>query len=745
MPRPPRIPSRPHAKAQGLDTRRERALERARQRDYSLLEAYCRELLRKGQDPVFAHVNLAVVEADVGRMHKAVEHAQTAIRLDSSHGLAYSNLAMYLAELRRWPEAKAAAERATELMPRHASAWLNLSWACNALSLIHEGEMAARRALELAPDMPKALNNLANSFNAQGRPAEAVSLYRKILEREPDNTLTMSNLLLSLQYDERASTLQISATAHEAGAQFMRLANGERVSVAADPDPARRIRVGFLSPDLSNHAVMYFLEPLLCGLDRERFEVHAFYLYAEGDHVTERCTRFVDHLHMLGGMKPRQQAEYVAGQRIDVLMDLAGHTARTGLPAMAYKPAPVQGTWLGYPGTTGLETIDFRITDAVADAQAAPGEYAEALRPLPGPFCVYRPMIRYPLRRYWGDYGVRPTPALANGYITFGSCNNIAKLSAETLRVWGELLQRLPTARLLVEGKGLDHPELGSAFRTRCADAGIDVERLELVQRDTNHQYLLYQRIDIALDPFPLTGGTTTADVLWFGVPMVSMRGRSYRERLSTTLLQAAGRTEWVADEPSKYLDIAVGLAADVRALDTIRAGLRRQVERSPIMDEAAFAVQFGDALRTAWVEWCVSQGATAPTVLPPMRANRDVFLAPGKRVDVASVYADLNHALVAGNWPEVARLATLVLESRPLDHGALAALAEVEWARQGHQRALDYLVAALNQPSATENYFARLSYWLDTLGRGQEAAAIRRTQAQRFGSGTTAKQGVVA
>ncbi|RYF49589.1 MAG: acetylglucosamine transferase, partial [Comamonadaceae bacterium] len=487
--------------------------------------------------------------------------------------------------------------------------------------------------------------------------------------------------------------------------------------------PWRRLKIGFLSPDFRVHSVMYFVEGILAQLDRRQFEVFALYLFPRDDHVTERVKRHADHFVRLGGFTPDQQAEMIRAQGIDILVDLAGHTGHNGLLAMARKAAPVQATWVGFPGTTGLSAMDYLITDSITDPPGVEDEYTEALYRLPTRLCTYRPMSRNLLWRYQPRYLVQPAPALANGHITFGSCNNLGKITDQVLSLWGQILARTPGSRLLIEAKNFGKSQFIEEYKERCGRLGIDPERLILVPLDTKNQYLTYHRIDIALDPFPLNGGTTSMDALWMGTPLVGLAGTSFKSRLTAGILGHLGRNEWLAQTAEEYVDIACRLANDTPALAAMRQNLRAELEQSALMNEDIFLPIFGDALRDMWFRWQAAQEAPGNDALQAQKINewivqmpaplRDeaapigVGIAPGQRVALSEAHEMLqklvdtakdkspqpqHDQLVDPRWVEVTQLSETVLAAVPHDPVALACLAEVEFAHSHVEFAVTYL-----------------------------------------------------
>ncbi len=716
----------------------------------------CQQMLLEDPRSRFACTNLGVLRSRAGRYDEAIALYRAGLDKSPEDSCLHGNIARALCERRQWADAYLHAKKGTELDPANVTAWVNLSWACIMLGWWSEAEYAARRTLKLNPDELIAMNNLASAVKEQGRVHEAAGLYREVITRNPSFVLGHGNLLLTLQYDERASGEEIIKAARNFATVFEAPLQPAWPHHATLPAPWRRLRVGFFSPDFNDHSVMYFAEPVLAGLDRQQFEVVCYYLYpaGSGDHITERVKRMSDRFVYLGGCTPDEQARLVQDDGIDILIEMAGHTGKNGLLTMARKPAPVQVTWLGYPGTTGLYAIDWRITDSVADVEPPFGsnlpalqeQYSEKLVLLPPPFCVYRPCIRNPLQRYWPQYQITPAPAATNGFITFGSCNNLAKLTPNVLEAWGKLLRLLPTARLLIEGQGFGNLEAAQAYREKCAGHGIDPQRLDLIVREGKNQYLTYHRIDIALDPFPLTGGTTSFDALWMGVPLVTMEGDSFRSRMSMSLLAAAELSEWITKDEEEYITIAAGLAADIPALNARRLQQRQRIERSPLMDETRFVRLFEKALRQAWLKWCAEKLAPDnpqrqfqqwlqewPQQQP---AEPQVYLAPGELISLSAARKRLGELFTAvtdeNGWQEVIRLAVLILESIPKEPMALAALAEADYALGNLQAAISYLSHAVDAAPQQGAFYLRLIHWHREAGNEQGAETIIRLMQQR-------------
>jgi predicted O-linked N-acetylglucosamine transferase (SPINDLY family) len=706
--------------------------------DWPLLARLCHETLRKNRRDLTAHRMLGFALHKRRQPEKAFKAFEQAVAVFPDDAELLINYANTLIEHAQNAQALPLLEKVCALRPSKAISWIKLAECCYLMTLHEKGFAAALKAADLAEtvaEQTSALMQKSIHRRELGQIKQAIQDSEAAIALSPGDPGNHTNRLLFLLADPEVSAAQVAQAARAYAAVFEPPLKAQRPSFAElRGNPWRRLKVGFLSPDFRVHSVMYFVEGLLAQLDRRQFEVYAYYLYPRDDHVTERVQRHVDHFVRLAGLPWAEQAQRIRADGIDILIDLAGHTGNNALLTLAHKAAPVQVSWLGYPATTGLEAVDYKFTDEVTDPPDADAQYSERLYRLPTLFACYRPMSRQPLWRYQPRYLVRPTPALANGFITFGSCNNLGKVTDEVLALWGLILQAVPGARLLIEGKNLDKPDFCESYRQRCMHLGIAAERLDLVPLHTDNQYLTYHRIDIALDPFPLTGGTTSFDVLWMGVPMVSMEGASFKSRMGTGILTYLGRTEWLAQSPEQYIQIAHQLAADVQQLNALRLGLRTELEQSALMREDIFNHYFSEGLRTMWLQWLAQAEHPGDrdaqmeamqrwlTQLPAEWATPEppgVGLEPGKRVSLPDAHQRLQSLVEKAKaarpqahttdgrienrqWAEVTTLAETVLSAVPHDAMALACLAEVEQAHGHTDFAVTYLrYAALSMGSA--------------------------------------------
>ena len=549
--------------------------------DWPAVQRFCQKRLRRSAKDHFGHRYLGTALMILERPDEAEPAFESALALYPNDPVVLINYSDMLTAKMDYERAYELTKRATVAAPQLFKGWVNLMHNCYQLGRHQEAIAIGQQLLQQALE-PKAeqivLNNLGINLRDLGRMDEALVAVRNAIALDPTWLPPYMNQLLFMLSTPGACTTDMRQVAD----QYALYCEGPHkpnwpTFAERNADPHRTLRIGFLSPDFNSHSVMYFLEGLLPQLDRRQFRVIGLYLQSADHYVTQRVRRHCDEFHQVHGLDDATLAERLRALDIDILIDLAGHTAASGIGAMARKPAPVQVTWLGFPGTTGLTAIDWRITDSVADQAGAETEYAEKLWRLPDIFCVYRPMIRRPLYRYQPEYRVRPAPALKNGYITFGSCNNLSKLTDEVLSTWRNVMAGVPGSRLLVEGKGFENEQTCHEFKVRCAGLGLDPDRLDLLARHSKNQYLTYHQIDIALDTFPLTGGTTTTDLLWMGLPLVTMTGPSFRHRIGVTELAALGHSDWVATDSDEYVRIATRLSFDLNHLNEQRLAQRQK------------------------------------------------------------------------------------------------------------------------------------------------------------------------
>ena len=545
------------------------------------------------------HYNLGNALKAQGGPAGAAGAYRDAIRLDPRLAEAHSNLGNVLAELGQYDDALAAHRDAMAARPDSADIVYNFGNALKDSGRLDEAADAYAHAIRLDPDHAASHGNLGIVRMAQGRLEDAIAGYGRAIELRPDDSDAFSNLLFCLNYDERQNPEQLLA-AHRAWDR--RYTAAAPATYANDRTPTRRLRIGYVSPDFRTHSVAYFLTPLLEAHDRRAVELYCYADVARPDAVTAHLQSLSDRWLSTVGMSHEALAERIQADRIDILVDLAGHTAHNRLRVFARKPAPVQVTWLGYSNTTGLRAMDYRIVDDVTDPPGAADTLAtETLVRLAGGFICYGGAAHAP--------EPSAAPCLTSGAVTFGSFNNPAKVSPATFDVWARLLTRLPNARLLLKGKSFADSGTRALFLSEMRNRGIASERIELLAwlPSGSAHLALYDRVDIALDPFPYNGTTTTCEALWMGVPVVTLRGDRHAARVGASLLTQAGLTDWIADSIDAYVETALALAANPDALNTLRNTLRARLFVSPLCARENFARRLEAAYAAMWQRWCGS------------------------------------------------------------------------------------------------------------------------------------------
>ena len=464
---------------------------------------------------------------------------------------------------------------------------------------LSEAEAAYRRAASADPADAEALNNLgANVLNNEGRIDEARTVYREALALQPNHLVCHSNLLLNEQYAPGVTLAGLAAAHAEWEQRHAAPLYATRQSFAQSRDPDRPLRIGFVSGDFFYHPVGVFLAPVLERLDRRAWSTICYANQRKSDELTGRLSRAAGQWRNVLDLDEDAVAEQIRADAVDLLIDLSGHTGRNRLLTFARRPAPVQLTWLGYVGTTGLTAIDYLIADRFHVPRGWEEHYREKVLRLPDGYLCYEPPAYAPQ--------VGPLPALSAGHFTFGSFNNIAKITPAVVAVWADVLRRLPGARLVLKYHWLDDAGLLRRLTEFFGAEAIAPERLDLLG-STSHveQLQQYNRIDLALDPFPYAGGLTTCEACWMGVPVLTWPGETFASRHSLSHQSNIGLTETIAHDLADYAARAVRLAGDLPRLAALRAGLRERMAGSPLCDLDRFTKSFAAALRGAWRDWC--------------------------------------------------------------------------------------------------------------------------------------------
>jgi len=504
--------------------------------------------------------------------------------------------------LKKYEEAAGYHERALAIDPALIGERYNLAICYKELLRFTESAECYQQVLNIQPDNVSAIGGLGLVKILQGHAGEADQILRRAIQENPGDLASRSCLLLAMNYWSQDPG-QLFHEHVEWDRHCPQSAMRHKPQLENEDRP---LRIGYVSPDLCSHPVAFFIEPLLARHDRSSFEVFCYSDVAHPDGITAHLQRLVPAWRDVQGMTDDELAGQIRRDRIDILVDLAGHTAGNRLEVFARKPAPVQVSWLGYPNTSGLAAMDYRLTDAWADP---PGDtehaHSEILMRLPDGFLCYRPLQ---------GTTVTAPPCLTTGHVTFGSFNNLAKVTPEVIAAWSQLLRRLPTARLLLKTKPLRDKDTQETIYAQFAGHSVARGRVELigwVEKMSDHLGL-YGQVDIALDTFPYNGTTTTCEGLWMGVPVITLAGRTHAGRVGVSLLSRTGLSEFIAGDVDDYIEMAAQLAGDRERLERLRNKLRGQVAASSLCDAESFARNVEASYRTMWeAQKRATQGAS--------------------------------------------------------------------------------------------------------------------------------------
>ena len=454
---------------------------------------------------------------------------------------------------------------------------------------LDEGEKLCRWGSIYHPNNPAVQASLATILTYQCRVDEAIDLFRLAVSGEVKDIKTYSSLLLAMNYSEKFTQKEIYEESRRWNENFCQPSKYKPKSKSTQS----AIRIGLVSGDFRRHSVAYFLEPLIENIDIKRFEICCYSDVEFPDSVTERFKQLVSVWHDTSKTTDRDLTDLIISDDIDILVDLAGHSGRRiRLPVFCNRPAPVQVSWLGYPNTTGLSAIQYRITDSIVDP---PGEsdllHTEKLVRLPGCFICYRPPNKSP--------EISSPPFVKNGFITFGSFNMISKLSPTTILIWAKILRRIKGSKLLLKCHYYSDEATAKRIKGFFRDFGIEQDRIELRAATPEHYQHLesYNDIDVALDTFPYNGTTTTFEALWMGVPVITMHGNRHASQVGKCILKHIGLDNLIVSTGAEYIECATVLAHNEQELQYVRSQARSMLRNSVLCDAKAFTAGFQDVI----------------------------------------------------------------------------------------------------------------------------------------------------
>lgn len=591
-----------------------------------------REAIRLRPDYPEAHNNLGNALRKIGRADDAIASYRAALRLRPNYAEALSNLGSALCEKNEFGEAITSYREAIRLKPGNAETHSNFGNALRANGQLDDAIAAYRRAVQLKPDYAEGHANLGNALHDAGSFDEAVASfrqaihlrpnypeghfglgialadigdldaaiasYRHAMRIKPDYGDAHLNLLLAMLYRWPTDPPAILSEHRAWSDAHAKPLEKEITAHANDRSPDRPLRIGYVSADFRRHPVGFFIAPLLEHHDRSNFHIACYFNSRNPDELTDRLKRHCDLWRDIADLSDQTVAAQIRADEIDILVDLSAHTRGNRLLVFARKPAPIQITYLAYPATTGLQTIDYRFTDALADP---PGTtellHTEKLLRLPVcNWCFAEPEDAPPVQTRDPN---RP--------ISFGSFNKFTKISPFTLDLWAKILQFVPNSRLILKDRGLSNPSHQQRIHQSFASRGVSPDRLGIRDHQPDFRAHLdtYNELDIALDTYPYHGTTTTCQALWMSIPVVTLAGSDHMSRVGVSLLTNIGLPDLIANSPAEYIRVAVDLANDLPRLSGLRQRIRRQMRNSPLMNAARFAADVERAYRQTWRDWC--------------------------------------------------------------------------------------------------------------------------------------------
>lgn len=575
------------------------------------------------------HLNLGNVFQEQNQFAEAVVCYQRALALNPINAHIYLNLGIAMRRQGKFIDALDWLQRALAFNKNLAEAHYNLGLVLKERGQLDHAVECYQQVIALKPDYPSVHKQLAAVFQQQGQLSKAIEYYQQALTLTPDDLGIHQSLCSALieQGNVEEAWQKIKALQTQDQIPILLLLNylNELTSAAIfsahqrfnekyalplapliqphlnDRQPQRKLKIGYVSADFRTHSVAFFIEPILAHHDHQQFEIVCYYNERHDDFITRRLQSYADHWVNCLELADADLAAKIRQDQIDILVDLSGHTSGYRLLVLARKPAPVQVTYLGYPTTTGLTSIDYRITDGYVDPQEGEPISSETLLKMPNSYFCYQVYDQTP--------PVNPFPAVNKGYITFGSFNNYAKLNSKLFELWAQVLRVVTDSKLLVKAKSFHDPNIQQDFQKQFARLGVEAERLIILNlAPSTYSHLeIYHQIDIGLDSYPYNGATTTCQALWMGVPVVTLVGERHASRMGLSILSAAGLTELIAYTPEEYVEICVKLANGPDYLQQLRARLRTQMQDSPLMDGKQFTQHLEATYRQMWEKWCTT------------------------------------------------------------------------------------------------------------------------------------------
>ncbi len=569
------------------------------QNRFSEAEAIYRAAQEKHPHNALLLIEIGSVLRDQNKFDEAEKEYEKALELAPKNFDVLRSVASYYQSLRKSKRAAEVYERCLEIRPDDAAMLNNMAIMLRDLDDFVGAEKSYLKAVDLVDDPSFLYNNLAILAMEMSRPYDSIDYYRKALEIEPTYANARSNMLFYMNYLEDITQEELFKEHLEWERWHTEPIPRHSLVHANDPDPDRRLKIGYVSADFYGHAVSYFIEAALKNHNKDVVDVYCYANVSTPDAITKRLKSYVDNWFYITKKSPDEVVELIREHEIDILIDLGGHTAGHCLDIFALKPAPIQVTWIGYPNTTGLSTVDYRfvddITDPVGDADKT---HSETLWRLPESFTCYTPQGELPVEEFLA--------AMKTGQVTFGSFNNATKITKKSIRVWAEILKKVKNSRLILKSASLSDADTQKRIWSLFKEFGVPAKRVEMLGKLPSDEHLrMYDQIDIALDPFPYNGTTTSCEALMMGSPIIALLGDRHASRVTASLLHQVGLGDLAAATEDEYVEKAAALAGDLDRLQDIRKNLRTNMLASPLCDGARHTKFVEDAYREMWQIWC--------------------------------------------------------------------------------------------------------------------------------------------
>ena len=544
--------------------------------------------------------NLALALKGIGKFGQAISKFREVLNNQPQHIGALNNLGTTLEKSIDKEEALSSLKKAAELVPDNFIILYNLAHRQTDFHEWEDAEINYKKVLKKNKGFKPAITNLANLMRDTGRLDEAMGIYQGLLTSSPDLANAHSDYLANLNYIHEGDNEFIYREALEWNQRHGTTRNYTNYPFKNKKTPTRRLKIGYVSPDFQTHSNNYFFAPLLAAHNSNNVETFCFSDNLFQDDTTRYLMANSDHWRTIFDMTDQQASKFIRNDKIDILVDMTGHMAKNRLTMFAQRPSPIQVTWLGYPNTTGLTTMDYRLVDEITDPKDLNNDFhSETVVRLPDGFLCYSPPARTPT--------IVEPPYKENGFITFGSFNNLAKVTSTVIETWAKCLNLVPNSRLFIKALALSSGSTRKRLYNRFEEHGIQAERIELAQRvdSTNDHLSLYGKIDIALDTFPYNGTTTTFESLWMGVPVISLIGKRHAARVGGSILLRLSLNDLVAESQIDYVKLAANLAANQSRLIQLRRELRTILENSNFFNYGLFASKIEQSYRNMWINWC--------------------------------------------------------------------------------------------------------------------------------------------